>query len=51
MNKFNTTNILYYLFLIIALILLTVSIFFNDNSHGLLVGIIIIGLAVLRKIK
>lgn len=51
MKKIDTINILYYLFLVIALILLILSLFFNDNNHGLLVGIIIIGLAVLKKIR
>lgn len=49
--KTDSVTILYYLFILVAIILLIKSIFFNDNNHGLLVGIIIIGIAVLRKIK
>lgn len=49
--KTDSVTILYYSFILVAIILLIKSIFFNDNNHGLLVGIIIIGIAVLRKIK
>ncbi len=49
--KTDSTTILYYLFILVAMILLIKSLFFNDNNHGLLVGITIIGIAVLRKIK
>lgn len=49
--KTDSTTILYYLFILVAMILLIKSLFFNDNNHGLLLGIIIIGIAVLRKIK
>lgn len=49
--KTDSVTILYYLFILVAIILLIKSIFFNDNNHELLVGIIIIGIAVLRKIK
>lgn len=49
--KTDSVTILYYSFILVAIILLIKSIFFNDNNHGLLVGIIIISIAVLRKIK
>ncbi len=51
MKKIDTVTIIYYLFILVAIILLIKSLFFNDNNHGLLVGITIIGIAVLRKIK
>ena len=50
-KKIDTVTIIYYLFILVAIILLIKSLFFNDNNHGLLVGITIIGIAVLRKIK
>ena len=51
MKKINTVTILYYLFILIAIILFIKSLFFNDESHKLLVGIIIIGIYLLRRIK
>lgn len=49
--KTDSVTILYYSFILVAIILLIKSLFFNDNNHGFLLGIIIIGIAVLRKIK
>lgn len=51
MKKIDTVTIIYYFFILAAIILLIKSLFFNDNNHGLLVGITIISIAVLRKIK
>lgn len=51
MKKLDISNFLYYLFYIIAFILIIRSLFFNDNSHSFLAGIIIIGINILRKIR
>ena len=36
MKKFDITNVIYYLFIFIAIILLINSLIFNDNNHSFL---------------